>query len=788
MTFTDSFPDSNIETHADWNFTSLIDSEYRVKVTFINFNIVHLDVSGYTNDGNQFDVWPKVASLIKERFADKQYYLVHNYKNFKGGDSKARNYYIQWINDNIKQIKSVYFYHSNPFHKILINAGKLFSNKLKNTYIFNSLEQVLNHINDHDSSLAVNIPEKVVDSIWTIDNEFLSKTNSKYKIKQCWFANHSNKKARFETYLINDNIFIRRYFGIFEDNSMSEMEADFNSILSELNMLNQKFHAYYDFEHVKELSLGFRKNGLSWFINHQKNIITSGFFNLTPILQIQIKIARSFSPIQELNNKVALLDRVENIFEEIEKTKSSAASNIKETLHHQFDNYTKDQLIEELLKSRDESKQRDQQRDKEITNIYRKLGRVSWDENYEFNDQEIEDTDNPYADVNNAIILIQEDIKQILQKRDALIQKAQESEKLKSSFLANMSHEIRTPMNSIIGFTDILLEKNIDEEQKHFLSIVNNSAHHLLSIINDILDISKIQSGNFTLNYTTFNIDELIQFVIAEQKVIYSKNKVDIIFNPQNEIQVYCDKGRIKQVLTNLLSNALKFTKKGFVEIGYSLKNNHLEFFVRDTGKGIENAAQQFVFERFRQVDDTMTREYEGTGLGLSITQSLVELHKGKIWFESEIEKGSTFFFDLPHKGQTVLKKTIKAKPTNSLSLKNKTFLVAEDNIDNFTYLKILLEKDNKVIHSRNGIETLEILMNEKIDLILMDIQMPDMDGHKCTQEIRKINTSLPIIAQTAFGTEQDRKKAIESGCNDYISKPIKKLELYSKINKYLEN
>jgi CheY-like chemotaxis protein/two-component sensor histidine kinase len=334
-------------------------------------------------------------------------------------------------------------------------------------------------------------------------------------------------------------------------------------------------------------------------------------------------------------------------------------------------------------------------------------------------------------------------------------------------------------MNSILGFTALLLDEIDDEQHSKFLKIINNSGNHLLSLINDILDISKIQSGNIKLHYTNCNINKLIKRIIDEQKLAQNNNAIEIIFNKQDDLILYCDKTRVKQIIINLLSNAIKYTQEGHIKVSYQVNDNNVIFSVEDTGKGIDIEAQNYIFDRFRQVDNSITRKFDGAGLGLAITKSLIELHKGEIWIESKIGKGSTFYFSLPNKVNSKEEESKSKKKSLNLIIKNKNILIAEDNIDNYIYLETLLNpKFNKITHAENGIEALKTLKEKKFDIIFMDIQMPLMDGLSCSTYIREQNIDTPIVAQTAFAMEEDRALALNSGCNYYISKPIKKDEL----------
>ena len=759
----------SIESNSDWVYSSTIDKDYRVEVSFINKNIILLKVFGYVTDGNQLEVWPQIANLIDQNLGNNKYYLIHDYSNFTGGDSKARNFYIKWVNNNISRIYAVYFFKTTPLLKIQINAGKLFSKKLKNTYIFDSYEEVIINIKQHFDL--------------DLENNLNSNSQNSRPLKS-WANTYVDKEYKSETFLYENKLFIRKFHGVFDDSAMQKLIESFDIILEQTGLRDKKYHFYIDFSHVEDMTLSFRKDSLEWFIKNKQNIITGGVFNISPLLEIQVKIVRSLSPYSDLRKRFFVLKNIDDVFIQLQKQKPSI-KNKEIDYKKEYEKLSKKELINELIGIRERNDSIILEREEQLKRIYSKLGRITWDEDYKFDEFEIEQSYGPYTEVNNAIVLIQKDIKEILQKRDSLIIKAQESDTLKSEFLANMSHEIRTPMNSIIGFTGLLLDEINNDEHLKYLYLVNNNAEHLLSLINDILDLSKLQTGNFKLFYENCNITQLINTIVDEQRFTNTNPNLKIIFNKHTDINIVCDKTRFIQIIINLLSNSIKYTSFGSIEIDYTITSNKIVFSVKDTGKGIDKEAQKYIFDRFRQVDNSITRRFDGAGLGLAITKSLIELHGGEIWLESEENKGSTFSFSLPYKLESNTKPIVQNNRIRNLKIENKTIIIAEDNEDNYTYLGILLDtENNNIIHARNGFEVLEILEKQKIDAIFMDIQMPLMDGIFCTQEIRKTNKNIPIIAQTAHAMQEDAKKSLEAGCNFHINKPIKKDDLFKILNK----
>lgn len=378
---------------------------------------------------------------------------------------------------------------------------------------------------------------------------------------------------------------------------------------------------------------------------------------------------------------------------------------------------------------------------------------------------------------------------------------AEQSDKLKSSFMATMSHELRTPLNTVIGFSDMIEEGMPIDQILEFTQVVSKSGRHLLSIIEDILDISLIDSGEAKLAMERFMLSDMVDglYAIASQeKIALNKDQIDIKLNfPESLIDVRLsgDVRKIIKIYSHLVKNALKFTKEGRVEIGVKTENisgkaENILFYVKDTGIGIHQDKQQIIFEVFRQADDSSTREFEGTGLGLSISKKLINMMGGTIWVESIPNKGSTFFFELPcllsiAKAIDVLHKDDK---TQHKAAFGHTILVAEDDDTNFHLFKLLLNRKKiDVIRALNGREAIKAVVEQsRINLVLMDINMPVMNGYDATREIKNLRADLPVIALTAYAMASDMVKASEAGCDDYITKPINNVIFYETIMKYL--
>lgn len=386
-------------------------------------------------------------------------------------------------------------------------------------------------------------------------------------------------------------------------------------------------------------------------------------------------------------------------------------------------------------------------------------------------------------------------------------QRAEESDLLKSTFLANMSHEIRTPMNGILGFTELLKKPGIPpKKQQEFIEIINKSSHSLLNIINDIMDISKIEANQINIIDRESNINTLLSDLDSfykTYKAAKNKEEVELIYKKgldDQQANIFVDIDRLRQVISNLLSNSIKFTQEGKIEFGYERKDSQtLLFHVSDTGIGISPSKINLVFERFRQADDSLTRQYGGTGLGLPISKGLIELMGGKMWAESEIGAGSTFFFTIPYKPIVVVSNIVSSdNPDNEQSeqensadslWQKKTILIAEDDVTSYMFLEEILSNTGlNIIFAKDGKEAVEMCKNNpEIELVLMDMQMPVINGYDATRQIKKIRDTLPIIAQTAHALVDDKKKCLDAGCDDYIKKPIDFDSLIKKIKEYID-
>jgi len=409
-------------------------------------------------------------------------------------------------------------------------------------------------------------------------------------------------------------------------------------------------------------------------------------------------------------------------------------------------------------------------------------------------------------------VAIKTDITAVKKNNEELIiaiQHAEESDRLKSAFLANMSHEIRTPMNGILGFTELLKEPKLSgKEQQAYIKIIEKSGARMLNTINDIMNISKVESGMVDVVISATNINEQLEYIYTFFKPEIEQKGLQLSYKKAlsgEDAMILTDREKIYAILTNLVKNAIKFTQKGSIEFGYLLKptdnrvvgTNELEFYVKDTGVGIPLAQKEFIFERFRQGSESLSRNYEGTGLGLSISKAYVEMLGGKIRLETAIENveegksgGSAFYFTIPYLTVPDKINEMNNMPIEKLPIhqfKNLKILIVDDDEISRMFIKLALKSFGKIfLEAETGAQAIEACRHHSdIDMVMMDMKMPVMDGYDATRQIRRISKEIIIIAQTAFALSTDRDKAIEAGCKDFIAKPYSAIALKTLLSKY---
>lgn len=373
-------------------------------------------------------------------------------------------------------------------------------------------------------------------------------------------------------------------------------------------------------------------------------------------------------------------------------------------------------------------------------------------------------------------------------------EQAEESERLKTSFLANMSHEVRTPMNGILGFSELLGNQSIsDDKRMKYIKLIHKNSKVLLNLIEDIIDISKIESGELSVNKTIFTLNELLFELFSyakNQRSQLSKKEIDLQLKlPDNssELKLFTDSARVQQVYTNLINNALKFTLKGNISIGYHLNApNHITFFVEDTGIGISPKNQELVFQRFRQIDESNKRRFGGTGLGLYLSKQIIELMDGNITINSEEGKGTRIEFTMKKNDVIINEENISTQKLDKL--KNKKILIAEDNEINYEVINHMLNSKELLVYwAKNGKEAVEMFKQHHFHAILMDIQMPVMNGIEAIAEIRNNNKHIPIIVFTAYGLNRNKEECFNAGCNDFLVKPVNQKVLFELLLKYIK-
>ncbi len=372
-------------------------------------------------------------------------------------------------------------------------------------------------------------------------------------------------------------------------------------------------------------------------------------------------------------------------------------------------------------------------------------------------------------------------------------EKAEESDRLKSAFLANLSHEIRTPMNAIMGFSDLLKFTQDEQKRKEYIDTIQKSGFRLLDIINETIEIAKLDTGLIKTNLETFSLDQLMQDIYNEMKIKTLGNKeLELIYLPPNtkaETFIYTDRVKLQQILINLITNGIKYTPRGAVAYGFEIKGNSVVFNVKDTGIGINRKNREMVFKRFYRVENPLTIKVGGIGLGLAITKAYTELLGGTIELDSELGKGTSVTVILPFLTGEPKAEVFVEIPPDQLKGDSELILVAEDDDYNFMYINEILHQFNyKCIRATNGEEAVKIAQNnDNIRLILMDLKMPKMDGFKAFEEIKKLKPQIPIVAQTAYAQNEEKIKIETYGFDGYLIKPLRKDELLRLVNERIK-
>jgi len=638
----------------EWKFSSGGTSVYFVEVSFINDNIVLVKPNGYVTRDKQKLLWGQIMKVIKENIHTDRWYLIHDYENLKGGSARARHDYLKFIQRISDNIIGLYFYNVSSMIKILLGSAKLFLSSTIDIRIFDTYKDTINYV---AGQMKLKESEQVrvsLDSIsdikkndWEVGKLFVSNNLKEYLVSKKWSSDFETAKST--TYLVGDNIIVQIYEGVFDDAISPQTIGEMDKILQEQGIANKEFHYYVDFEKVEKMSLKFRKEAVKWFNNKDNYILTSGFYHVSPLNRIAINISKTFSKSIELRHNLFVLESATEMFQRVEeyRDKRKLGINIDESLKK----LTKKELIEKIIAFKNEQQ-------KEIDSLQKKLGGISWNTEYGFKYLGVDHRDSPFAELNNALMVIQEDVKDILLKRDFLIAKAEQSDRLKSEFLANMSHELRTPLNSIVGFSGLLMDmEDVGSEAQEFIKVVHRSSLYLFSLINDLLDISKLDLDHLKIYKKEIHLTDLLAEVIdifnTQSRSAININ-VNLRYNHNLTVEtekIVTDPIRLKQVLQNLISNALKYTKEGYVDVNVYPDGDVMHFVVHDTGMGISEEDQEKLFSRFTRSSDTKKNiNHAGAGLGLAISKAIVDMLDGDIWVESELGRGSAFHVLIPNK------------------------------------------------------------------------------------------------------------------------------------------
>jgi PAS domain S-box-containing protein len=400
-------------------------------------------------------------------------------------------------------------------------------------------------------------------------------------------------------------------------------------------------------------------------------------------------------------------------------------------------------------------------------------------------------------------LTISRDITKLKQAHEELIKanvEVETSNRLKSSFLANISHEIRTPLNSVVGFSNLLLANNLTREAKEeYIEHINHNSEKLLQIIGDIIDLSRLESSQIEITYEEASVNAIVNEIIEEARQVIKRNEKPIILNIKNQFEenadlIFTDRIWLKRVLSHLMDNAVKFTLDGSIEFSYYRENENLVFKIRDTGIGIKKENLGRIFEEFRQEIDGHHRPFEGLGIGLTLAKEVIERMGGRIYVESEKGIGSEFSFSIPYRPagttKTKMKSILKNQPLNQINWSSKKCLIVDDNKDVLIYLsRILADTGVFIITASSGFEAIELIKNTPdIDVVLLDMQMPGMNGIEAAKGIRKIRKGLPVIAQTAFIFEDDKDIILEAGCDACLIKPIRKEHLLTVMASFIKS
>ncbi len=630
----------------EYNFTSEV-SSYKMEISIVNGDIVFITISGVAVYEEFLKAQIHLNKFIDEQIIDnKTYYLFHNYAKLVEIPAKTRILYKNWVLNHLIIFDYVFFFNLNFISQLIIKLGKATTPLFDKIFIVKDLDEALLFIEKKKKfSYLKNTEFKFTDEIDSIIYE------KNIVEKKEWGGEVDNGRLKYSSIVIDNNIIVRRLEGEFHKGDMEYLIDSLKIIKKDMNIENEKYFLFLDVRKLFGIKIHSRTEAVEWFVKEASKLYISGFFGADKISDLVIKFSINIS---SLKNIVFSFNSLNDVLEEVFFQKGYIL-NLKQEKQTVFFKkfFNQRSRIKEL---EIENARLIEFNSERIETIFKIIGDITWDENLKPPEIKTDDSD-PYSDVFYALKLLYFDVKEMIDNRDVLLEKAKEADSLKSAFLANLSHEIRTPLNGIIGFSDLLLEDDeINGKQQQFLEIISKNSNNLLSLMNDLIQISTIEAGQVIIKSKEFDLNNLF---IQLEKMFHSiviKDKLEVevkcVTAGEKEFIIKSDELRLNQILVNIIGNAIKFTKNGNVFFGYNIISiegkDYLKFYVKDTGIGIDKKYQSIIFDRFRQIDGSNTRNYGGTGLGLSISKNLVELLDGEIWIESEEGKGSIFYFTIP--------------------------------------------------------------------------------------------------------------------------------------------
>jgi len=633
--------------YPEYHFKSEV-SSYEMEISIVNGDIVFITISGVAVYEEYLKAQVYLNKFIKEKIKQNNtYYLFHNYANLVEIPAKTRISYKNWVLNHVNLFDYVFFFNLNLISQLIIKLGKTTTPLFDKIFIVKDFNDALEFIKKKKSiSYFSNNKTKLSKEVTRI-------IESKSIVeKDEWSGIVDNGRFIHSSFVIDGNIIIRKLEGVFYKGDMKYLIDTLDVIKKDMGLENKKYFLFLDAHKLFGIKIHSRTEAVEWFVKEAPNFHLSGFFGADKLSDLVIKFSINVSSLKNIVFSYSSLNEVLEIVFTYKGYISINKPNIKSSFIKNI--FNQSQRIKELEAENARLIEFNSDR---IDKLFKIIGEITWNEELAPPNIEIDDSD-PYSDVFYSLKLLYFDVKEIIEKRDELIEKAKEADMLKSAFLANLSHEIRTPLNGIIGFTDLLLEEEgVKGNQKQFLEIIKKNSDNLLKLINDIIQISTIEAKQVKIKRKSFNLTNMLIQLENMFKSIVIKDEINIdvkYVKINNEtLFIESDELRLNQILVNIIGNAVKFTKEGNVFFGYNIISvkgeKYIKFYIKDTGIGIEKEQQNIIFDRFRQIDDGNTRNYGGAGLGLSISKNLVEILGGEIWIESEIGVGSTFFITIPY-------------------------------------------------------------------------------------------------------------------------------------------